>query len=157
MSNSMPSSPRSGPSRTIHDAAPVRIAWTPSRLLLGALAGLTVAACVSILLSEAPLPAAAVGVLAVLAWSTRLLFTERRRKACDVVVDGQGRVFVDEERVDDPRLHWRGPLVRLDCRQGGRACMLMWWPDTLPAARRRELRLASAALVTPRTRDSMAP
>ncbi|MGN6513577.1 MAG: hypothetical protein ACTHKZ_08425 [Lysobacteraceae bacterium] len=55
-------------------------------------------------------------------------------------------------------LHWRGPLAFLRWRDAsGRMRRLAWWPDTLPQAARRELKLvAQAAVDTPAT-PSMAP
>ena len=55
-------------------------------------------------------------------------------------------------------LAWRGPLafVHLVYRDG-RHQRLVWWPDTLPAQRRRELRLAVAARHASRRDRPMAP
>ncbi len=39
----------------------------------------------------------------------------------------------------------RGPLLVLRWRKGKRRGQLLFWPDTLPRARRRELRLAVRA------------
>jgi len=74
-----------------------------------------------------------------------------------LVIDVGGTVSLDGRRLDDARLHWRGPILRLDWREAGRGYALLWWPDTLPPARRRELRLASAALAAPPRTESMAP
>jgi toxin CptA len=41
-------------------------------------------------------------------------------------------------------LQWRGPLAFLRWRDSdGRMHRLAWWPDVLPVAARRELRLAA--------------
>jgi toxin CptA len=41
-------------------------------------------------------------------------------------------------------VRWRGPLATLDARDpAGKLRRLAWWPDTLPPASRRALRLAS--------------
>ena len=58
----------------------------------------------------------------------------------------------------EAHMHWRGPLVFLRGRDAdGRVLRLAWWPDTLPRAVRRELRLvAQVPPVTPTT-PAMAP
>ena len=45
--------------------------------------------------------------------------------------------------IHEVQLQWRGPLAFLCWRdRAGQRQRLVWWPDTLPATRRRELRLA---------------
>ena len=45
-----------------------------------------------------------------------------------------------------PQVQLRGPLASLSARDGqGRRRRVHWWPDTLPSASRRALRLAAGA------------
>ena len=68
------------------------------------------------------------------------------------------RVLVDGVAVAQPRLQWRGPLAVLSWRDaGGHSRYRSWWPDTLPPARRRELRLAADNLIPARATPQMAP
>ena len=60
------------------------------------------------------------------------------RAECWVVEEGAA--------LQTPRLREQGPLTLLCARTpGGRWLRLAWWPDTLDAAGRRQLRLAVAA------------
>jgi len=57
--------------------------------------------------------------------------------------DGQGPVTHDGNVVKDMSLRWRGPFAFMRFRGAdGRIRHLSWWPDTLGAPMRRELRLA---------------
>jgi toxin CptA len=65
---------------------------------------------------------------------------------------------LDGQPIDNVRLQWRGPLAFLFWRdRQGRPQRLSWWPDTLPAASRRELRLAASCLEAARSHRQMAP
>ncbi|MDR6840505.1 hypothetical protein [Pseudoxanthomonas sacheonensis] len=67
-------------------------------------------------------------------------------------------VTLDGQPIDNVKLQWRGPMAFLLWRdRQGRPRRLSWWPDTLPAARRRELRLAAGSLDASRHRRAMAP
>ncbi|MDQ3617279.1 MAG: hypothetical protein M3374_00895, partial [Pseudomonadota bacterium] len=61
------------------------------------------------------------------------------------------------DRVSGFEVHWRGPLAFARWRdsQGARQ-WLVWWPDTLPAGPRRELRLAVSTGASSRHVTSMA-
>ena len=67
-------------------------------------------------------------------------------------------VTIDGHAVDDVQLHWRGPLAFL-CWRGKdtRIRRLAWWPDTLPAGQRRELKLAMQAREAAHPSLSVAP
>ncbi|MDO5504852.1 MAG: hypothetical protein Q4F49_00985 [Pseudoxanthomonas suwonensis] len=52
-----------------------------------------------------------------------------------------GPVMLDDQPIDAPRLHWRGPWLFLHWHYGRALRTLVWWPDTLDARTRRELRL----------------
>jgi len=67
-------------------------------------------------------------------------------------------VMVDGDAMRDVVVHWRGPLVFIRWRDAdGRRRRLGWGPDTLPPARRRELRLAAPQVQASRSAASMAP
>jgi toxin CptA len=71
---------------------------------------------------------------------------------------GDASITLDGEPLQRAELHWRGPLAFLRWRgHGGRDGRLDWWPDTLPPAQRRELRLAVRARATAQPVASMAP
>ncbi len=139
-------------------SAPCRLEWRPSRLLAGALVLLGAAAVLAVLASEMPRGLAwPLGVAAGL-WGLRLARDETRRPVQHWVFPADGRVTVDGVRVREPVLVWRGPLAILRWRDGqGRRHGLGWWPDTLPAAARRELRLAAGMADASRDRRPMAP
>jgi toxin CptA len=57
---------------------------------------------------------------------------------------GNAPACVDGRPVAALRVEWRGPLAWVSWQRGpGRRERLMFWPDTLPPRRRRELRLAA--------------
>jgi toxin CptA len=57
---------------------------------------------------------------------------------------GPGGATLDGEPLAEAVLSWRGPLAFLRWRDAaGRHGRLSWWPDTLPAAERRVLKLWS--------------
>ena len=70
----------------------------------------------------------------------------------------EGELLVDGRRAEAVQLHWRGPLAFLTWADAqGHRQRLAWWPDTLPRAARRELRLAAAAAPNAAPIASMAP
>ena len=148
----MPSSPRwsSG-------SVPFRFEWRPSRWLLAVVCLLAVLAAVSVIVSD--LPAAAAWPLAFLAlvhgaWLAR---REWRRPPREVVIQGD-ITRIDGVRVEEFQLHWRGALAFARWRDvDGKVQRLVWWPDRMGSAERRELRLAAAVETLPRGAASMAP
>ena len=74
-----------------------------------------------------------------------------------VIPSGEDPVTVDGEAVDDLSLHDRGPLLQLSWRRGRRREHRLFWPDTLPAPARRELRLAVRSRYISRSRPAVAP
>jgi toxin CptA len=65
---------------------------------------------------------------------------------------------VDGQRVDKPELRWHGPLAFLSWQaQDGARFRLAFWPDTLDAPARRELRLAAPPSGAAQAAPSMAP
>lgn len=137
-----------------------RLEWRPSRLLQGLLILLGVLAAASVLASEMPRAFAwpvAVAALGRGAWQAR---REGRSARLAFWFPGSGRApAVDGKPMLEVRLDWRGPLAFLHWREraGGRWRHATWWPDTLPAARRRELRLAAGGPGAGRHRGDRAP
>ena len=135
-----------------------RIEWRPSRWLLTAILVLGVLAAFSILASEMPRPLAWPLALAALVHGTRLFRRERRRTPLSFVLRGEATpALVDGVAVEGFELQWRGPLAFARwCDRQGRCQRRTWWPDTLPSARRRELRLAAPVPRAARGGASMA-
>jgi toxin CptA len=137
-----------------------RLEWRPSRLLQALLILLGVLAAVAVLASEMPRPFAWPGAFAALghgAWRARREGRSPRRLFW---FPGDGRLpTVDGTPMLDARLLWRGPLAFLRWREraGGRWRRAAWWPDTLPAPQRRELRLAAGDGDAGRHRRDRAP
>jgi hypothetical protein len=156
MPSSKPSSagfPRSR-HRTERRAA---LAWRPSRWLLAGLVLLTVAAVFSLVASGLPGWLAVPGMLLAAGHGLALVLREARRPCRRFVFRATGEASVDGRRAQDMRVEWRGPLAFASWLEDGRRHRLSWWPDTLPAAARRELRLALPATRAGRAEDSMAP
>ena len=90
------------------------------------------------------------------AWLGSRYRREPKREFC--WIEGR-RPELDGRPLSAVALHWRGPLAFLRWRGDAddRIRHLAWWPDTLPRAARRELKLvARATFDTPAT-PSMAP
>ena len=122
-----------------------RLEWRPSRWAIGALILLAGLAPFAVLHSEMPRlvawPLAAVAG----AWGLGSAWREARRPAQRFEISpGVRAASLDGRPLVLAEVPWRGPLAFLHWRdaagQGGR---LAWWPDTLPPAERRELRLAA--------------
>lgn len=149
----MPTSPPSSSA-----SATCRCDWRPSRQLTVALRLLGALAALSVLASEMPRPVAWPLAAAALGWGIWSAWRYRRaapRRLCWVA----GRApEIDGIAVTGAVLHWRGPLAFLRWRDAdGRTRRLAWWPDTLPAAARRELRLAAVVTADTPATPSMAP
>ena len=148
----MPNSTRSS-----NASAPCRLDWRPSLALAGTLALIGLLAAVAVRASEVPSflswPLAVAAALYG-AWLTR---RELRAAPQRWVVSNEA-VSAGGAALDAASLQWRGPLAVLRYRDGdGRLCHRVWWPGSLNAAGRRELRLAWAVQTpTPEPR-SMAP
>ncbi|MBB6599022.1 hypothetical protein H6X63_05095 [Luteimonas sp. MC1825] len=135
-----------------------RIEWRPSRWLLAALILLTALAACAFPASGLPRPLAWLLVPVVLACGLAAARRHARAAPGVVAIDARRRVLVDGVAVAQPRLQWRGPLAVLSWRDaGGHSRYRSWWPDTLPPARRRELRLAADNLIPARATPQMAP
>ncbi|MCI4566486.1 hypothetical protein [Lysobacter sp. CFH 32150] len=106
------------------------------------------------------------GMPRVFAWPLALLVTgygvflarsAARRPSRQLVWPQDGPITLDGDALADVDLQWRGPLAFL-CWRGAdnRSRRLSWWPDTLPAGPRRELRLAAMQRSPARPARSMA-
>jgi toxin CptA len=138
----MPNWKRSSPA-----SVPCRLEWRRSRwqaLILLALAVLVVPA---VWLSGLPVAAQWALGIAGLAWTVGALHAEWRRAPCVLVIppSPSAPACLDGQAIADLALAWRGPLAFVGFRQGRRRRTLVFWPDTLSAAQRRELRLAVSA------------
>ncbi|MGY1409112.1 hypothetical protein ACW5EG_05995 [Luteimonas sp. A611] len=135
-----------------------RIDWWPSRWLTGAIMLLGASAGCALLASD--LSARLAWPAAVLAWvyGAWLLWREHRRSPHAFVFRAGAAPLVDGEPAVGFQLHWRGPLAFASwCDARGRRQHRAWWPDTLPAPQRRELRLAAPTAQDASRGASMAP
>lgn len=131
--------------------------WRPSCLLAAALVLVGLLAAFAALACELPPPLA--WPLAALAagWGAALARAELRRPPRRLRFAGT-RAWLDDAPIAQLRLHWRGPLARLEFRTGdGRRGRLLWWPDCLDAHGRRELRLAATVVLPASSPRSVAP
>lgn len=132
--------------------------WRPSRWLVAAQAVLGALGAVSSLASALPAPAGRATAVLALGWGLASAWRLARRepKRLHWPADG-ARPALDGEPLAEARLHWRGPMAFLHWRDGrGRRRHLSWWPDTLPPAARRELRLVAEPGRHPAARRSVA-
>ncbi|QWP74909.1 hypothetical protein J5226_14715 [Lysobacter sp. K5869] len=139
------------------ELAPGCVVWRPSRLLAAGLVLIGWLAACATLASE--LPAWLAWPVASLAagWGAALARRELRRPPRRLRFAGP-RVWLDGAPLARARLHWRGPLARLEFRAAdGARGRLLWWPDRLDARARRELRLAAAVANAAPTARSVAP
>lgn len=154
----MPSSPRSS-----NISAPCRLEWRPSRWLLAALLLLSLLAPLSVLGSDLPPALAWPGAALASAGGLWRLRREAGRAPRLLVLGAAGtpagpRDTLDGHPLAGCRIAWRGPLAVVEAMdRQGRGERLVWWPDTLPAPQRRELRLAAAARAASRRDRPMAP
>nr|WP_222564643.1 hypothetical protein [Lysobacter antarcticus] len=138
-------------------SASCRLEWRPSAWLIAALPVLGVLAALSLLLSGFPREVTWSGAVLALLWGVRESRREAAKPALELELDGEV-VKVDGQAVADFRVFWRGPLSFARWRdREHRLRSLAWWPDTLDAASRRELRLALPAQTPARRRRSVAP
>lgn len=145
-------------SHSSNSSAPCRNEWRPSRLLAASLAMLGALGAFSSLASEAPAGVAWPVALASAAVGALLANRHLQQPRLQLVWSPGRGLEVDGHRVGDARLAWRGPLAFLDwLDHDGRRRRVSWWPDTLDAAGRRELRLAAMAAMPSLDAPSMAP
>ena len=129
--------------RLSNASAPFRFDCTPSRWMTAALIALALLAPLSLLASDlAPIVAWPLATLA----AARGLRDARRHVLCKpralLIPPGTGEARCDGLPMVALRVRWRGPLAFLRWRDAdGRIRRLVCWPDVLPAAARRELKL----------------
>ena len=135
-----------------------QLEWRPSPMLGWALRVLGGLAAVAVLNCELPSLAAWFVALAALAYGAWLGHRHGRQPVRRLWWIAGRAPEIDGVALREAQVHWRGPLAFLRGRDAdGRPLRLAWWPDTLPRAARRELRLvAQVAPVTPST-PAMAP
>ena len=151
-------------------SATCRLEWRPSRLIAGWLASLAMLCPICLLASGLPRWLAWPLALAAAAWGLRLAWREAGRAPRwlvladratgpgDGIASHAGPDTLDGRPLARCEIAWRGPLAFVHAvDDAGRHQRLAWWPDTLPAARRRELRLAAAARGASRHGRPMAP
>jgi toxin CptA len=142
------SAPPTGKSMSSSNALPTcRIDWRPSRGMAVAIALIGLLATCSLLLSALPIAAALVLAAMALLRSVYLARRELRREPFELVwAGGEAAPALNfasrTQSLTGARLYIRGPLASLTGQdEAGRAQCHLWWPDTLPAAARRQLRL----------------
>ena len=140
----MSKSRRSSNASASPEQACCRLGWRPSRWLGAMLWSLALLAPFSLLASDLPRAWAWPLALAAAAWA---IFDARRQRAIParllLIPTGRGAPTCDGERMHGLQLRWRGPLAFLHWRDArGRRRRASFWPDTLPAGTRRELKLA---------------
>jgi toxin CptA len=121
---------------------------------------LATAAAFAVLASEMPPNMAWPLALAALAHGGWLAWREARKAPGEFVIPraADARATVDGHAVDALSVRWRGPIAFLQWRDSdGHRRRHVFLPDTLPAARRRELRLAAPAPLPARRAASVAP
>lgn len=130
--------------RLSNASAPCRFDWRPSRWLTAAHIALALLAPFSLLASDlAPVVAWPLALLAG-GWGVRDVRLHGLQPPRALVIPaGAGEARCDELPMRSLSVRWRGPLAFLRWRDpDGRARRLVFWSDTLPAAARRELKLA---------------
>jgi len=119
---------------------------------------LVLLACVGAWMSALPLVLAGpLGLVVLVAGAGRWRWLAGRPRQ-RLLIRPRGPNCVDGLPVADLRVAWRGPLARVSWRRGpGRCHALLFWPDTLPPPRRRELRLATCRRAVSSPPPAMAP
>lgn len=139
------------------ESSPGCVDWRPSRLLAAGLVLIGLLAGCAVVASECtPRLAWPLAMLAA-GWGAALARRELRRPPRRLRLAG-ARAWLDDAPIAQARLYWRGPLARLEFRDAqGRRGRLLWWPDSLDAHGRRELRLAAAVAIDAPAPRSVAP
>ena len=140
-------------------SAPCRLEWRPSRILIAGLRVLGALAAVAVIASELPSPASVPLACAAIVYGEWLARHESRRAVSEIVIPpGEAIATINGSPMQDLHVQWRGPLAFLHwCDDEGRHRYLQGWPDNLPQAERRELRLAMAARAPAHVPRSVAP
>ncbi|WP_184387303.1 hypothetical protein [Xanthomonas arboricola] len=150
----MPPTPHSSPI-----SAPCRLEWRPSRGLICALGVVMLLAVLAVWRSGVP-PwlAGLLSAYALLAGGRALRQLLRSPVRQLLVPWAETPASIDGVQVEGLQVHWRGPLAVVSWTQpDGRRERLHFWPDTLLAPQRRELRLAAQAHAISSRRPLVAP
>ncbi|GAB3318144.1 hypothetical protein GCM10027564_29350 [Luteimonas notoginsengisoli] len=128
-------------------------------MLVAALMSLAVGAAFAVFVSEMPRVASWPLAVAALVHGVWLAWREAHARPVELVIPhAPARATVDGQAVDELAVRWRGPIAFVQWRVGGgRWRRHAFFPDTLPAARRRELRLAAPPPAPARRAVSVAP
>lgn len=146
------------PSHCSTGSAPSSVEWRPSRLQ--GLVQLLVLAAAPWLIAASAAPPGLQTRLLLLAWllgGAQCWYGQRRAvRVLQLDIRG-GPLLLDGHPIEAVTLQQQGPWLQLRWRgPRGRGCLL-FWPDTLDRAQRRELRLAVSARAVPQQGRSMAP
>ena len=139
-------------------SAPCRLEWRSSRWVSAMLWSLALLAPFSLLMSDLPRAWAWPLALCVAAIGMFEALRHRAQQPCALVIAvGHGQPTCDGQPMQSLKIAWRGPLAFLRWRDPqGRTQRLVFWPDTLPTASRRELRLAAMRIEPARGTTSVA-
>ncbi|WP_240635323.1 hypothetical protein [Lysobacter enzymogenes] len=139
------------------ESSPGCVDWRPSRLLAAGLVLIGLLGGCAVVASECPPRLASPPAMLAAGWGAALARRELRRPPRRLRLAG-ARAWLDDAPIAQARLYWRGPLARLEFRDAqGRRGRLLWWPDSLDAHGRRELRLAAAVAIDAPAPRSVAP
>jgi toxin CptA len=135
--------------RSSHASPTCRLEWRPSRWRAACIVVVSLLAAVAWQLTALPAEWAAVAGLAGLGWAARRVRLDLAEPALELAwpagdegaeATGPGGTFL----LANVTVRWRGALATLEGRDAaGKLRRLAWWPDTLPPASRRALRLAT--------------
>ena len=129
--------------RSSNASACCHLEWRPSRQVGACLLALALLAPFSLIASE--VPARWAFPIALLAAGIGLRDWRRYRRQAPIqlrIPAVRGDASGDGRPLCRFNVSWRGPLCFLRWRDGGRRQRRVFWPDTLDAAGRRELKLA---------------
>jgi toxin CptA len=120
---------------------------------------LGVLAAIAVIASELPWMVAVSLACVALVYGEWLARRESRRLVSDIVIpSNEAGATINGSPMQDLHVQWRGRLAFLRWRdEDGRRRYLQGWPDNLPKAARRELRLAMAARAPAHSPRSVAP
>ena len=146
----------SNSTRWLNASAPCRLEWRPSGVLAVGLSAMGVLGAWSVGASAVPVTVAWPLAGAALLGGAWLAWRYAEMPSIAVLV-AASEVRVDGVVAEHVGWDWRGPIARLAWVERGRVRRLLWWPDTLPPAMRRELKLALAARDAGAATAAMAP
>jgi len=142
----MPTSPR------LSTLSPnCRLEWRPSRQERTALLLLSVLGACSLLNCDLPASLAWLAAGVAVAWGLHCLRQSGKRLSREFLIAPDIKACrLDGQPLSQLDLRWRGPLlfVRWKHPAQRRWHHAVFWPDTLPAGKRRELRLAAPGVLT---------